>query len=68
MTEKLRVIFSKFRNNSLKLQQHKLNFLKKKVSFLGHKLSENGVQLDDSRIKWVKMIAESKNTTDTRYF
>ena len=66
--ENLRKVFTRFRENNLKLKPKKCCFFKSEVTFLGRKVSEKGISVDPSKIDTVLHWREPKTKKEIEKF
>lgn len=59
--EKLREVFTRLNEHSLRLQPNKCNFLQQEITYLGHKISEKGIEPDEEKLKCVRDFPVPKN-------
>lgn len=65
---KLLNIFSRLRNNNLKLQPDKCEFLKKSCEYLGHLISDKGVQPNPKKVECIKNVTRPYNQKQIKQF
>ena len=58
---RLRAVFERFREHSLKLKPSKCHFLWKEITFLGHKVSEEGMKPGEKGHKSIAEMAPPRN-------
>ena len=66
--ERLELVFSKLRQQGLKLELRKCSFFQKKVRFLGHEISEDGIATDPDKVNAVINWPVPTTTKDVRSF
>lgn len=54
--------------HNIKLKPEKCSFLQKSVKFLGYKISGNGLEIDESRIRCIKLYPRPKNVQEVQRF
>lgn len=67
-SRKLKLIFSKLRENTLLLQPDKCEFMRHEVAYLGHMISENGVTPNPEKIKAVSEYPVPKDPKGIKQF
>ena len=66
--ERLEAVFSRLKQQGLKLKPSKCEFFKTSVKYLGHVVSENGVQTDPDKINALASWPEPNNVKELRSF
>ena len=66
--ERLRWVFNKLVQASLKLKAKKCKFFKSKISYLGHIVSLKGIETDPRKVEAVREWVVPKTVTDVRSF
>ena len=66
--ERLETVFSRLKQQGLKLKPSKCEFFKTSVKYLGHVVSENGVQTDPDKINALASWPEPNNIKELRSF
>ena len=66
--ERLEAVFSRLREQILKLKVCKCEFLKSRVTYLGPIVSEAGIQTDPGKTEAIKSWPKPKSTKDVRSF
>ena len=66
--ERLRGVFSKLVQASLKLKPKKCEFFKPRISYLGHIVSSSGIETDPRKVEVVKTWAIPKNCHQCKKF
>lgn len=65
---KLKNIFSRLRENNLKLQPDKCEFLRKSCEYLGHVISSEGVRPNPNKIDTIDRVIRPKNQKQVKIF
>lgn len=65
---KLKNIFSRMRENNLKLQPDKCEFLKQSCEYLGHLITNNGVEPNPKKIGCIKRVLPPNNQKQIKMF
>lgn len=63
-----REILREFIKHNIKLKPEKCLFLQKNVKFLGYKISGNGLEIDESRIRCIKLYPRPNNVQEVQRF
>ena len=66
--KRLRGVFSKLVQASLKLKPKKCEFFKSRISYLGHIVSSSGIETDPRKVEVVKTWTIPKTVADVRSF
>ena len=66
--KRLEAVFSRLKQQGLKLKPSKCEFFKTSVKYLGHVVSENGVQTDPDKINALASWPEPNNVKELRSF
>ena len=64
----LQEVFSRLRQQNLKLSPSKCNFVQKEVAFLGHVVDKNGVRPDPTKVNAVTNFPLPNNVSEVRSF
>ncbi|KAK3101184.1 hypothetical protein FSP39_001606 [Pinctada imbricata] len=66
--DRLEKVFTRMREEGLKLSPSKCEFFKRRVKYIGHMVSENGVEPDPSKVEKVKSWPKPSNPEEVRKF
>ena len=65
---KLRDVFDRLRQHTLKLQPDKCEFLREELTYLGHIVTADGVKPDPKKIESIVKFSSTKNPTEVKSF
>ena len=66
--QRLRKVFEKLSESSLKLKPSKCDFFRKRLEYLGHIVSEHGIETNPKKIEAIQKWPIPTNITETRSF